>query len=77
MHALLAIKKELQEPITAEALGTYISLVDQAMAMGFEVQECLRHEGRQNSFEQIILNSLKQTFHLGLSLREALTHPQS
>ena len=76
MHALLAIKKELQEPIKAEEVGTYISQVDQAMAMGMEVQECLRHE-RKNTFEEIIKNSLKQTFHLGFSLREALTHPQS
>jgi len=72
-NCLFAIKKELQEPITAEEVGSYKIRVEQAVAMGRLAQLCLTNDDRKNDFCGTIKNTLVQTLKLGLQLSEALS----
>ena len=72
---ILKIKKELQEPITAEKIGSYLIRIEWALELKLLVEECLKHEGH-NTFCGTIYSSLKQTFKLGMSLKEALLNAQ-
>ena len=72
-NCLFAIKKKLQEPITAEEVGSYKIRVEQAVAMGRLAQLCLTNDDRKNDFCGTIKNTLVQTLKLGLKLSEALS----
>ena len=74
-NCLFAIKKELQEPITTEEVGSYKMRVEEAMQLGMAAQLCLTNDGRKNDFCATIKNTLVQTLKLGRTLNEALSNP--
>ena len=72
---ILKIKKELQEPIKAEKIGSYLIRVDRVLEQKLLIEQCLQHED-QNTFAGQIYISLKHTLKLAMNLKEALLNAQ-